>query len=98
MHAGPESGRLDAGAITFTGDAAEMSEQTNALAQLAMQRAQAMRLAEAGLDLYDEIVATLQATINPDGSGDFDQLARRLNAALTAYSPRAEEVRRLRAE
>ena len=65
-----------------------------AVRRLTVERANALRLAEAGETLFREILDTLRELIGPDGEGDHVALAQRLNAALTRYAPAAPEVRR----
>lgn len=67
-----------------------------ALRRLTIERAELWRLAEAGEALFAEILQVLQDTIRPDGSGDYETFARRLNEALNRYAPAAAELRRRR--
>ena len=63
--------------------------------QMAMDHARALQLLEASHGLYREIVETLRETVAESGRIDAEQMARRINHALTDFAPRDVEIQRL---
>ena len=72
-----------------------MSNTPDGNLQLAMDHAHALRLLHASHELYQEIVGTLRDTVAENGRIDADQMAKRVNQALTSFAPRDHEIARL---
>lgn len=69
-----------------------------ALLQAALIEARARGLLGESVALYDAILAAIGDCIRPDGSGDIERFARRVNKALTDFAPHARDIRALMAE
>lgn len=76
-----------------------MSDPDNrALLEAALIQARARGHLAESVALYDAILNAIAECIRPDGSGDFDRFARRVNKALTDFAPHAKDIRAFLAE